>query len=138
MLLVDEPWALGVDHMIGFRHRGNFDKIENFLNRSLVSDYMDIFHKYGKEGVKALKENTPVDSGETRDSWDYTIRRYKGGIALSWINTNVIDGIPVAILIQYGHGTRNGGFVQGRDYINPALRSIFDGIARDIWGEVIR
>jgi hypothetical protein len=124
--------------MIVFRHKGNFDKTEKFLNRSLVSDYMNIMRRYGEQGVKALEENTPVDSGKTSQSWNYEIRNYRGGMALSWINTNIVDGVPVAILIQYGHGTSNGGYVQGRDYINPALRSIFDGLARDLWEEVIR
>jgi hypothetical protein len=84
----------------------------------------------------ALKNATPVDSGETANSWDYEIRHYPGGASIAWTNSHVVDGVPIAIILQYGHATRNGGYVQGRDYINPALRPIFEKMANDLWEEV--
>jgi hypothetical protein len=124
--------------MITFRHKGNFDKTIKFLSRDLISDYMPILDKYGKEGVQALSAATPIDSGKTRDSWSYQITRFRGGVTLTWLNSNVVEGVPIAILIQYGHGTSNGGYVEGRDFINPAIRPVFDRIANEIWGEVIK
>lgn len=99
-------------------------------------EYMAIFDKYGNEGVLALSAATPVDSGETAKSWSYKIRQTKSGIKLTWTNSNVVDGIPIAIIIQYGHGTRNGGYVQGLDYINPAMRPIFEKLTNELWKEV--
>ena len=93
---------------------------------------------YGREGVRALSSATPVDSGLTASSWDYNIQWNKNNVRLSWSNSNTTDrGTPIAILIQYGHGTKDGAYVQGRDFINPAIRPIFDKIADSVWQEVI-
>lgn len=122
--------------MITFKHRGNFKNTEKFFKKMQKREYMAIFDKYGNEGVLALSAATPVDSGETAKSWSYKIRQTKSGIKLTWTNSNVVDGIPIAIIIQYGHGTRNGGYVQGLDYINPAMRPIFEKLTNELWKEV--
>lgn len=104
----------------------------------IINDH-SIYHilsKYGEMGVLALSQATPLDSGETARSWSYEIEKTGSGYRLVWKNSHVNKGVPIAIILQYGHGTRNGGYVQGRDYINPALRPIFDGIAADSWKEM--
>lgn len=93
--------------------------------------------KYGKEGVEALAMATPIDTGETAASWVYTIERTNGSASIVWSNTHVVNGLNIAVLLQYGHGTRQGGYVVGRDYINPAIQPIFDKIAKNAWKEVI-
>jgi hypothetical protein len=98
----------------------------------------NILHSYGQQGVQALSDATPTETGETAHSWYYEVERRNGRYSLSFHNSHMADGIPVAILIQYGHATRNGGFVQGRDFINPALKPIFDRIANDVWKAVIK
>jgi hypothetical protein len=120
--------------LIRFKHSGSFDNTEKFLKRKI--DYRNILARYGNEGVVALRSNTPQDSGLTADSWNYEVLVRRNGYSITWTNSNLVDGIPVAILIQYGHGTRNGTFVQGRDFINPAMRPIFDRIAENLWKEV--
>lgn len=97
-----------------------------------------MLEKYAKDGVNALASATPVGSGATSRSWDYEITQTSKGVSISWHNSNLVNGIPLAILIQYGHGTRNGGYVQGRDFINPALQPIFDRMADDVWREVTK
>lgn len=122
--------------MITIKQKGNFNNTENFLKRAKKADYVRILEKYGKEGVAALASATPMDSGETANSWSYTIKITKNGSTIHWSNSHVINGVSIAVILQYGHGTRNGGYVQGRDYINPAMRSIFDKIVNEIWREV--
>ena len=122
--------------MIVVKHRGNFNKTEKFLRRMSKTDFLRKLEKYGREGVAALASATPVESGLTASSWDYEIHSSRGSFSISWTNSNVNNGVPIAILIQYGHGTRNGGYVQGRDYINPAIQPIFDKMSNDIWKEV--
>jgi hypothetical protein len=122
--------------LISIKQSGNFNKIDKFFKRVAVSNYLNIFEKYGREGVSALASATPIDSGKTVNSWDYKISKISKGVLITWTNSNVVDGVPIAIILQYGHGTRNGGYVQGRDYINPAIRPIFDKISADIWREV--
>jgi hypothetical protein len=122
--------------MININHKGNFNKTEKFFKETISSDYTRILEKYAKEGVNALASATPVDSGETAKSWGYIIKHYKGRVSITWTNSNVVDGVPIAILIQYGHATRSGGYIQGLDYIKPALRPLFDKIADDVWREV--
>lgn len=124
--------------MVVVKHRGNFNKTEKFLNGAKAIDYRRILDAYGQEGVRALAAATPTDSGLTASSWGYTVRISRGSFSISWTNSNVNDGVPIAILLQYGHGTRNGGYVQGRDYINPAIQPIFDRLAEAIWLEVNR
>ena len=124
--------------MIVIRQKGNFDNTEKFLNNAGKTNYLSILNKYGRQGVDALSSATPMDSGLTASSWSYEIRTYGKNYTINWTNSNVVDGVPIAILIQYGHGTSNGGYVQGRDYINPALRQIFDQMADEVWKEVTR
>lgn len=122
---------------ISFRHKGNFSKTEKFLKKSLGQDYRSILDRYGKMGVAALSSNTPIDSGKTASSWDYDIIQNEGSLSLVFMNSNINKGVNIAIILQYGHGTRYGGYVQGRDYINPALRPIFDDLADACWKEVV-
>lgn len=122
--------------MIRFRHRGDFSKTEKFLKKSFGKDYRKLLEKYGRQGVEALASATPIESGETAASWDYEIIQNGGAISIVWKNHHINKGVNIAIILQYGHATRNGGYVQGRDYINPALRPIFDELAELAWKEV--
>ena len=125
---------------INFQHHGNFNKFEKFLVKSLhISPLIrPILDKYGKLGVEELKKATPKDSGKTADSWIYEITKdEKGAYQIVWSNTNVVNGwANIAILLQYGHATRNGGYVKGTDYINPAIEKVFQGMADEAWKEV--
>jgi hypothetical protein len=124
--------------MITFTHKGDFSKTEKFFKGVITSDYVHVLEKYAKEGVIALAAATPMNTGETASSWGYELRHYPGGASITWTNSNVVDGVPIVILLQYGHATNSGGYVQGRDFINPALQPLFDKIAEDVWKEVIR
>lgn len=124
--------------MISFRHKGDFSKLSKFLEKAKEAVRLGDLDKYGREGVAALSSATPVDSGLTAKSWYYKIERTNGSVKISYFNSNVQNGVPIAVILQYGHGTRNGGWVQGRDYINPAVRPIFDKIANDAWREVTK
>lgn len=124
--------------MITFKQKGNFNKTERFLRDVSKINYRQILEKYGQEGVTALSAATPTDSGTTASSWSYEIKYSKGSYSVTWNNSNVVDGVPIAILIQYGHATGNGGYVQGRDYINPTLKPIFDKLADEAWREVTK
>jgi len=122
---------------IGVTSVGNYAKTRDFLNRMLKGDMFTGLDRYGHMGVEALASATPVDSGLTASSWQYRIINDARGPGIEWYNTNVeAAGAPVAILIQYGHGTGTGGYVQGRDFINPAIRPIFEAIANDMWEKV--
>lgn len=122
---------------IRFETVGDFDKSLKWLKRLSEERYLDYLEKYAKLGVEALAEATPKRTGRTAASWTYTIERNALGSAqITWRNTNVQDHVNIALIIQYGHGTRNGGYVEGVDYINPALRPIFDKLAQDAWEEV--
>lgn len=122
--------------MIRFRQKGDFSKLTGFLEKVKNVVKIGDLNKYGREGVAALSSATPVDTGKTADSWYYEIKNQNGSATISFFNSNIQEGVPIAIILQYGHGTRNGGWVQGRDYINPAIRPIFDKIADDAWKEV--
>ena len=120
-----------------FKHTGDLRKTTDFLSRVQQIRYRDILERYGQKGVDALSAATPRDTGKTASSWGYKINIDRSGIfSISFTNSNVVDGVPVAIIIQYGHGTRNGGYVQGRDYINPVIQPLFDEMANDLWKEV--
>lgn len=119
--------------LVTIKHRGSFKNTELFLNRASNINYTRILERYGQEGVNALAASTPVDTGETANSWIYEIKQVSNGIKLIWKNTNIVDGVPIAVIIQYGHGTKNGGYVQGIDYINPALQPIFDRLINETW-----
>jgi hypothetical protein len=119
--------------MIKVTHKGSFKKAEAFLNRMKDRQQFSGLSKFGPIGVAALAAATPVESSKTANSWDYRIKEKPGFFSIEWINTNIEDGIPIAIILQYGHGTGTGGYIPGRDYINPAIRPIFDQIAADMW-----
>lgn len=123
--------------MIKFRQKGNFLKTTQFLKNSKKINIRNL-DKYGKEGVSALASATPIDSGLTADSWYYKIENNKEYVSITFFNSNIQNGVPIAIILQYGHGTRNGGWVEGRDYINPAIRPIFDKITDLAWKEVTK
>lgn len=122
--------------MITFKQNGNFSNLSITLKR--MKRFIDniSLEKYGKEGVTALASATPVDTGLTANSWNYKIEQTKNSVSITFYNTNIQNGVPIAIILQYGHGTRNGGWVEGRDYINPAIQPIFDRIANEAWKEV--
>lgn len=122
--------------MITIRSKGDFSKATRYFERVKKAAKVDILDKYGKAGVAALSSATPVDSGETANSWYYEIKRQNGSVRIDFLNSNIKNGFPVAIMLQYGHGTGTGGWVEGRDYINPAIQPIFDKIAEDAWKEV--
>lgn len=124
--------------MIKIRQKGDFSKLNRYLERAKEAVKIGDLDKYGKAGVAALASATPVDSGETANSWYYEIKRQNGSVSLVFKNSNINNGIPIAIILQYGHGTRNGGWVEGRDYINPAVQPIFDQIVNDAWREVTK
>lgn len=124
--------------MISFRQQGDFSKLTRYFEKLKESVKLGELDKYGREGVAALQSATPVDTGLTASSWSYEIEHKNGSVSIGFYNTNVDKGVPIAIILQYGHGTRNGGWVQGRDYINPAIQPIFDKITENAWKEVIR
>ncbi len=124
--------------MITFRQKGDFSKLTRFLEKVKGAVRLGDLDKYGREGVAALASATPIDSGETASSWSYKITNKKGLIKITFHNSNIQNGVPIAIILQYGHATRNGGWVQGRDYINPAIRPIFDKIVKEAWREVTK
>lgn len=124
--------------MISIKQKGNFSKTEKFLKKSFGKNYLNVLEKYAQQGVAALSAATPVDSGLTAISWEYEIIQNNSSISIVWKNTNANKGANIALLLQYGHGTRNGGYVSGRDYINPALQPIFDKMADAAWKEVTR
>lgn len=123
---------------ISVESKGGFDKTADFLTRVTKFNVTSTLRKFGQAGVDALSRLTPVETGETANSWGYRIKKERGGYVVEWYNTNVNQGAQVAVLIQYGHGTGTGGYVQGIDYINPAMRPIFDSIVNEIWREVQR
>lgn len=124
--------------MISFRHKGDFSKVTSFLEKAKEAVKLGDLDRFGREGVAALASATPVDSGKTAQSWYYKIEQKKGSATISFHNSNIQNGVPIAIILQYGHGTRNGGWVEGRDYINPAIQPIFDKIADTAWREVTK
>lgn len=124
--------------MITFRQKGDFKKLTRFLERAKEAVRLGDLDKYGREGVAALSSATPVDSGLTASSWYYRIENKNGIAKISFYNSNIQNGVPIAIIVQYGHGTGTGGWVEGRDYINPAIQPVFDEIAESVWREVTK
>lgn len=118
---------------VKFEVSGGFTKTERFLNRMKRREYLNVLDEFGRDGVQALRNATPVDSGATAEAWDYEIKRTRNYTEIVWTNSNINDGVPIAVILQYGHGTGTGGYVQGRDYINPAIRPVFDEIAEKAW-----
>ena len=124
--------------MIIFRQKGDFSKLSRYLERVKEAARIGVLDKYGREGVVALASATPVESGKTAGSWYYEITRQNGSVSIEFYNSNVNKGVPIAIILQYGHGTGTGGWVEGRDYINPVIQPLFDKIAEEAWKEVTK
>lgn len=122
--------------MIRFNQKGDFSKATNYLERLKSAIKLSILDKYGREGVSALSSATPVDSGKTASCWYYEVEYGGSSATISFYNSNVNKGVPIAIILQYGHGTGTGGWVEGRDYINPAIQPVFDKMAEEAWKEV--
>ena len=122
--------------MLSFEQKGDFAETIKYLKTVKKKVSLDILDKYGREGVRLLANATPVKTGKTAKSWHYKIERTKDGVSRSFFNSNVNKGVPVAIIIQYGHGTRNGGWVEGIDYINPVIQPLFNRLAQEAWKEV--
>lgn len=122
--------------MITFRQKGDFSKLSRYFERLKETAKIGVLDKYGRAGVAALSSATPTKTGLTAASWTYEIERQNGSVSLTFYNSNVNKGVPIAIILQYGHGTGTGGYVQGRDYINPAIQPIFDQLAEEAWKEV--
>lgn len=124
--------------VVMFRQKGDFRRTSDFLKRANRLNLDAILNQYGQEGVEALRAATPKDTGTTANSWSYAVHKGTSSITITWSNSNIVGGVPIAVILQYGHGTRNGGYVQGTDYINPAMKPIFDKIAQRAWEEVKR
>lgn len=122
--------------MIKFVYKGDFSHTEAFFAKASSANIKTILEKYGRLGVAMLTANTPVETGKTASSWDYEIEHTKNGWSLYWLNRNVVNHVNIALILQYGHGTGTGGYVEGRDYINPALQPVFDKMVDDILREV--
>lgn len=121
-----------------FTSSGSFKSTEKYLKKMARGDAFRLLDRYGSMGVEALRSATPIDSSETANSWSYKVERKSGRYSIKWTNSHMAGGTPVVILLQYGHGTGTGGYVQGRDFINPAIKPIFDKIADEVWREVTR
>lgn len=124
--------------MINFKIKGDYKKANEYFQRMLEIAKRSDLDRYGREGVEALAAATPVHTGETASSWYYNISHANGKTTISFKNSHIVDGCPIAIILQYGHATRNGGYVEGRDYINPAIQPIFDKLADEAWKEVTK
>ena len=124
--------------MITFTEKGSFNNMEQYLKHLKSADLFAVLDKYGSLGVAALSNATPSRTGRTAGSWYYTIEQRPGYYSIRWHNSHVEEGVPIAVILQYGHGTGTGGYVQGRDYIMPAIRPIFDPIVNEAWKEVTR
>lgn len=122
--------------MIRISHSGDFKNLEKFLKKTKKENLSAILSRYGDLGVRALKDATPKRSGQTASSWGYEVEQNNKSLSIYWTNSNINQGVNVAILIQYGHGTRTGGYVSGIDYINPSMKPIFEQIATNLWKEV--
>ena len=122
---------------ISFGEKGNFNKTEKYLKKCQKALNKGVFDKYGRRGVAALQVATPVDTGLTASSWDYNILVATSGVTIEFLNTNINKHVNIAMILQYGHGTRNGGWVEGVDYINPALKPVFESLIREVWEEVV-
>ena len=124
--------------LIKIKHKGNFNNAEKFFNRVLKRDYLNILGRYGDAGVRALRNATPSASGKTAESWDFGIEEGNGTVTLYWSNSNENEGMNIAILLIYGHGLQNGTYVEGIDFVDPAMRPIFEQLANECWKEVTR
>ena len=123
---------------ISFKHKGNFDKTTKFLQRAKKREFYSNLDKYGEMGVQALSSATPIKTGQTARSWHYKIETTKNSVSIVWYNTNVNEGANIALLLNYGHGTPSGGYVRGKNFIKPAMKSVFETIEKGVWEEVIK
>lgn len=139
-----KPWqeaGIGIavsGGLIGIAHRGDFKNTFNFLEAAIQGNQYDALDGVASRGVAALASATPIDTGAAASSWDYKIERLPGRVTITWSNSDMSGDTPTVILLQYGHGTRNGGWVEGRDIINPTIAPIFDEIAEEAWGIITR
>ena len=124
--------------MISFRQKGDFSKLDKYFERLKEAAKIGVLDKYGRAGVSALASATPTRTGKTAASWSYEIKRQNGSTSIEFLNSNINKGVPIAIILQYGHGTGTGGWVEGRDDINPAIQPIFDKLAEEAWKEVTK
>lgn len=125
--------------MVTIKTKGNFKNTESFLSRALsFKDNYAKLQAYAQKGVEALSKATPVDTGKTANSWGYEISYLNGDIRINWTNSNANNGVNIAVILQYGHGTGNGGYVEGIDYINPAMRPVFREIADSAWKDITK
>lgn len=122
--------------MISIESSGSFSRTDSFLEKLFKIDIASTLNRYGRQGVAILSGATPVESGLTANSWGYVVTSSGGSYTITWTNSHVVDGVPIAIILQYGHGTGTGGYVSGRNYINPAIQPIFDRLAEDVWKAV--
>ena len=122
---------------VTFRQRGDLSKTERFLRNAQAAIKFRNLETYAEQGLTALQNSTPYETGETARCWYYTIERTSNSVSVIYKNSNIQNGVQIAVILQYGHGTGTGGYVEGRDYINPAVRPVFDKLADDIWEEVI-
>lgn len=136
MQLEGPRWVQEDKTVVTFNVSGNYRKTRKFLKNAENLNFNAILDKYGKQGVEALRAKTPKRTGKTADSWYYKVSKGLDGFTIYWNNSNVNQGVNIALIIQYGHGTRSGYFIKGRDYINPAIRPIFDAIGEAAWKEV--
>lgn len=135
-MLEERLWVRQDKCMIKIKCTGDFNNTIKFLERAQKLSIADILHKYGKEGVSALSAATPKNTGNTASMWNYEIKAGPKSHSVTWTNDSINDGIPIVILLQYGHGTKNGGYVSGVDFINPAIQSVMNNLADSIWREV--
>lgn len=124
--------------MIRVKQKGDFSKVSKYFSKIKEPVKNEILDRYGREGVAALSAATPKDTGLTSKSWEYKVNKTKGSVSISFYNTNIQNGVPIAIILQYGHATNNGKWIEGIDYINPALKPLFERMANDIWEEVTK
>ena len=122
--------------MIKFKQKGDFSRTTKYFQKAEKAARLPDLDRFGEIGVSALSTATPIDSGRTANSWSYKITRTRQTTTIGFYNDNVQQGVPIAIILQYGHATGNGGYVQGRDYINPSIQPVFDKILDDAWREV--
>ena len=125
-----------MNDIINFSQKGDFDKLEKFLSKNRMGFFEGVLEKYGQKGVELLYEATPKNTGKTAASWYYKIERKKDSVTLTWCNSNINDNVPIAVIIQYGHSTGGGYYVEGIDYINPALKPVFEKIAKEATEEI--
>jgi len=123
---------------VKFSHKGDFKITQNFFDVNLKRNWRQILDQYGKLGVSALASSTPVRSGETAAAWSYEVVKFRASVVIRFHNSHIVNGSKIALLLQFGHATRNGGFIQGRDYINPAIRPVFDSLTQNAWKEVVQ